>query len=299
MSTPSELEARVGALISAYADRAPTFVDPVGMTRLAAETRMHLRATRRQSIWPERGLAAMLTAVALLVVVVLGTVIVGAQLIRDDPLAVIGRDARLHVGWVFVYSDGRVVGANGAYLFERSLTPEGLELIRSGAVPSSAILDDPRMSGSIISPRLVPQVLGPLLPDSAWADPDVHPYQPTDYAVCAVDSGHLLAVDDAFARLPDAAQAILRGNARRSEPEAFFSVDVTPESPGAGCSAVGAADARRLVNVLVAEGFNVEVNPEDGILEPGSPGGRVSKAGVAELQVQPVLPNGTWMPWGG
>jgi hypothetical protein len=39
------------------------------------------------------------------------------------------------VGWVYVYADGRVIWyQDGDSMFERRLTPDGVELVRSGAV---------------------------------------------------------------------------------------------------------------------------------------------------------------------
>ena len=79
--------------------------------------------------------------------------------------------AELHVGSVFVYADGRVISDpfGSGVVDEQRLTPEGIDLVRSGAVP-------PRM--------LLPPNSWSDLPASAWADHETTPFVPSRYAVC-------------------------------------------------------------------------------------------------------------------
>lgn len=81
MNPTSSIESRIAALISAYADRAPTDVDPLAMTRLAAASAHRWawtlpRATHRRLAW-------VLLAVALLVSMVAGALIAGGPRERD------------------------------------------------------------------------------------------------------------------------------------------------------------------------------------------------------------------------
>lgn len=78
------------------------------------------------------------------------------------------------VGFVFVYADGRVISdpswvlyGDGHTIVERHLTPEGVELVRSGAVKASDLLSR----------------YGPV-PADAWEDAEGRPYAPARYAVC-------------------------------------------------------------------------------------------------------------------
>jgi hypothetical protein len=74
-------------------------------------------------------------------------------------------------GQVFVYADGRVItswGRRRVGVEQQRLTPEGIDLFRSGAV----------------EPHRFSRPRGPSLPAGAWADPDARPYVPSRYAVC-------------------------------------------------------------------------------------------------------------------
>jgi hypothetical protein len=86
MNDHRALERRVAALIRAYADRAPTDVDPMAIARLAA-TGSPLTAP----VWfglthARRGLAFALVLIAVLVSIVSGALISGALPIRPDPV---------------------------------------------------------------------------------------------------------------------------------------------------------------------------------------------------------------------
>jgi hypothetical protein len=80
----SKNESRIAALISAYADHAPIDVEPVAMTRLAA-------ASSRRRWWlagsgpTYRGLALVLLIGVLLISMVAGALIAGAEPFRRDP----------------------------------------------------------------------------------------------------------------------------------------------------------------------------------------------------------------------
>jgi hypothetical protein len=307
MNHPTPLETRVAALISAYADRAATDVDPMAMTRIAAGPRYG------NSPWlPFRpvglGLGFAVVVIALLITIVAGVLVAGGQLLRRDPLSdvgpasVIAHYGKLHVGFVYVYADGLVVvypdigatavGAIRYSLAERRLTREAVGLVRSGAIDPSAFLTDQ-------------------LPESAWAEPEFRAYAPSSYAICYWGPNEPIDASRAVSRLPAPAQALLRGKEHTSD-----KTDAgLGEWPPVACSEVTAHEAHILVNVLADAGFETDWNgPEPTFLEPGSDGGymrRSARSGAAIeadvqdpmkellLGFQPILPHGTWVAWGG
>ena len=104
---------------------------------------------------------------------------------------------------IYVYADGRMIwGREGLTVWlERRLTPEGVELVRSGAV---------RLDGLFLDP-------GSALPESALEDRLIKAYVPSRFAVCPGywpwNTGSL-EPSSILAHLPVPAQALLRGNER-------------------------------------------------------------------------------------
>jgi len=85
MNPPSSIETRVTALIVAYADLAPTEVDPIAVTRVAAARHGH-RGWWRAKVGPAgRGLVFIMLVVALVASVVAGALIAGSEPFRRDP----------------------------------------------------------------------------------------------------------------------------------------------------------------------------------------------------------------------
>jgi hypothetical protein len=136
---------------------------------------------------------------------------------------------------VNLYADGRLIWARGtapagavSEWIEQRLTPEGVELLRSGAVPLGGQFDNPAQG----------------LPVSAWEDPKLRPYVPSRYAICPWRFwGN---PSRALGLLPARAQDLLRGTERtfRTDPEGDFECfDVTIE------------DARELAGILRDAGF--------------------------------------------
>lgn len=115
----------------------------------------------------------------------------------------------IHPGYhVHLYADGRVIwirpylpppsskalyetGLSDTGWLERRLTPEGLELLRSGAARLGGQFDDP----------------GSKLPSSAWEGLESEPYVPSRYAVCPGGPAAR-----AWPLLPRRARDLLRGN---------------------------------------------------------------------------------------
>jgi hypothetical protein len=105
-------------------------------------------------------------------------------------------------GQVRVYADGRVLssddfGVPGSVRFlERRLSPEGVELVRSGAIQARDLL-----------PSVVREI-----PASAWADREAKPYVPARYGLCFRLVDIPLDVEAVLNQLPESAQALLRGS---------------------------------------------------------------------------------------
>jgi hypothetical protein len=140
---------------------------------------------------------------------------------------------------VNLYADGRLIWARDArpgnpagvsVWIEQRLTPEGVELLRSGAVPLGGQFHNPAQG----------------LPASAWEDPKLRPYVPSRYAICP---WHFWGnASRAMSLLPARAQDLLRGTERNFTTgppvdESFECFDVTIE------------DARALAGILRDAGF--------------------------------------------
>ena len=129
--------------------------------------------------------------------------------------------------WVYVYADGRVIAWQNSFdgrwlnrLFEeRRLTPDGVGLVRSGAVEARNL-----MSLAIDLEEV---------PTRAWEDPTPQPYVPSSYSVCLdAETSHAEPHSTLVNYFPARARAIL-GN----------------ELPG-GCTQVTTDQARALLNIL-------------------------------------------------
>jgi hypothetical protein len=178
--------------------------------------------------------------------------------------------------FLIVYADGRVLSWNdlrspgaagpggGDYVLERRLTPEGVDLVRSGVDP-----DD--------------------LPNGAWTDATAKPYAPPRYSVCfwANEVGdpsampQLAAVD----LLPAPAKALLGGS------------DPDPLHPG--CLVVTTKDARAFYDILSGEGL--EAASDLGGITPGAtvgawllPDAEPMIGQQVGIYLRPLWPDGDW-----
>lgn len=186
-------------------------------------------------------------------------------------------DGGIHPWWeVYVYADGRLIWAragtprhctggpflatgvcSGSAWIEQRLTPEGVELLRSGAV---------ELGG------LVWETPGQQLPVSAWEDPSLRPYVPSRYMVCPWGpSGNIVNL------LPAPAQELVRGIEPTDAPPA----DVGDWAPG--CLSVTIEDARSLANILTDAGFESRA---------GATGTVFFGKGDKLIAFDPILPDG-------
>lgn len=121
--------------------------------------------------------------------------------------------------YVRVYADGRVLSwdlgesppcwgsscLGGVPFVERRLSPEGVELVRSGAVQPKDWY---------------------LVPESAWEDREGKPYVPARYEACFSRTDGPPDVEALLDLLPPSAQALLSGSDPALSPRCF---EVTPE----------------------------------------------------------------------
>lgn len=193
----------------------------------------------------------------------------------------------IHSGWVLVYDDGLVLrypdsgawvaeGMSSYAIAERRLTPAGLELIQSGALPIS-------------------QLNVALIPADAWAEANWRPYVPAEYAVCHWDqsAGQWTAASELLAELPPVAQTLLRDRQREFRAFSFHPAFTPPDilAP-AECFALTTDQADHLVRVSYRPDFR-RYRAEGTILQ------FVGERGVVEMLITPVMPHGEFVEWGG
>ena len=199
----------------------------------------------------------------------------------------------LHVGWVYVFEDGRVIssfaGPMGSLMkppgiTEQRLTPQGVELVRSGVLQASDFV----CFEGLPYPSLPHGCNGPIheIPASAWEDSGLQPYVPYRYAICGSGPRESELVPS-LRELPMAAQDLLRGK------EAVFDVAWTQQ--GAECFDVSTDEARALDEILADAGFQVGT---DGGYERWSD--EFGPDGIEPwVSFEPILPHGTFGSMGG
>jgi hypothetical protein len=168
---------------------------------------------------------------------------------RDEVIAHFGSNT----GFVYVYADGRVI-IGRHYVKERRLTPEGLDLVRSGAVGPTVFLN--------------PKVEGADLPQGAWADPQSRRYMPSRFAVCfrildrgpdhqgpSIGDGGRTDPSRVLRFFPPSAQAILGGEV--TEGEFLGRLTLT-------CSVVTPEEKHALYRIIGEPGRHVMVTDSEG-----------------------------------
>jgi hypothetical protein len=188
-------------------------------------------------------------------------------------------------------------------LFQRRLTPDGVDLVLSGAIQPSALLDEASScaEGAEVCPS-VPSAL----PAGAWADAEISIYEPSRWAMDAPSEAQI-------SRFPAAAQPLLRGrelttyndnNVWLFFPEAVGTMIPTPGYESVGCcfelttaevSALRAAliDAGipevSAYRAAASDGGTPFVSPDWLSLGPGPDG--FPEHGL-NLHLNPILPHG-------
>jgi hypothetical protein len=186
-----------------------------------------------------------------------------------------------HGGWAFVYADGRAIWfAHGLDILELQLTPEGLDLVRSGALPLEMLF-----TGYAT------------LPARAVVDPEIKLFVPPTYAVCGFaedDYLGFLSSSMGVDLLPTSAQTLLAGK------EQTITTRIPFETPPLGlsyseCHELTLADARVFLEVLETE-ETVSVMPNGNRTDPYTI--MMSWDGI-DFLFAPILPHGEAMSFPG
>jgi hypothetical protein len=211
----------------------------------------------------------------------------------------------MHVGWVLVYDDGRVIwyddcGSTSACVspatplqwhpHERRLTPAGVQLVRSGAVQPSAFLRD--VGWDAPSRRPEPKALW--LPESAWAEQESRPYVPSRYAVCYWEKNRLADATSVVSRLPARAAALLRGKERTYHDFDLF--HEPPQGTAIECSEVTSEEARALRDAFGAEGIHGSDAGNGYAINFDVPVNRIGEPiEMVGVWLPPILPHGEFV----
>ena len=188
----------------------------------------------------------------------------------SDPSQLLASYGAVHVGWVLVYVDGRVLWyPDHDPVFERRLTPRGVALIRAGS------LDPGDLKGTFDLTA----------PAGVWVEPEWHEYRASAYAVClwagVNQPGEVRA-------LPAAAREVLSD---APPARAGHVVAESYEASAWNCLRLDRADLAAL------ERTAARVNrwgSGDEIVFPRSRHGSTLTAFVS-----PIMPHGEWIAWGG
>lgn len=218
-----------------------------------------------------------------------------------DEAEIVAEWSKLHVGWVYVYDDGRVVwwpdpavrGAGMQGILVQRLTPNGLELVRAGVIAPRTLLVDRDD-----------------VPLDAWSDPTPDEYLPSKYALCTITvTDNVATIYDVGAirdRLPLYLQTLLRGTERT----------ITNYDNGAEPESGARAGAGRYRETMPGRGVDCFVlSPEQALAvwAQGDPRDQammlpddtsyatLTASDGAELKVvfSPILPDGGWVQFGG
>lgn len=132
----------------------------------------------------------------------------------DDSATLVAHFRKFQVGWVAVYSDGRVIRSSDSGssndAIERRLTADGLDQVRSGGIkPRALFMDFYRSNGLAPSYTAARNAR----PAGTWADANFKPYVPSGYAIFYHGNEESDATE-VLGRLPASVQALLRGNER-------------------------------------------------------------------------------------
>ena len=227
----------------------------------------------------------------------------GAVASNPDEGEVVADFAKIHVGFVYVYADGRVIWMRAATgsTYEQLLTPEGVDLVLSGDVKPRTFLDA----------WFGPDAVG--LPAGAWADPTIRAYVPPRYAICYTDKDGNLVDPSGVVEflLPSEAEALLRGKERTYDHIGGLGGSIRP----ATCFEVTIDEARALDDILSHATRQLDIlrHPafEREVIGRGEfafvPTGKIKELGQppewhgqpSSIIFTPLLPQGEWLEWGG
>jgi hypothetical protein len=191
----------------------------------------------------------------------------------SEPGRLLAKYGVVHVGWVLVYADGRVLSYPDHYpILERRLTPSGVAAVRAGSLELHDLLYTFRAPAGI------------------WVDHESQEYRPTAYAVCLWAGSNQPAEVRA---LPAAARDVLRGAppARAGHAGTHSRVAASDVASDWHCLRVDRAGLAALERT--ATGVDRWASGDEIVFRGDVDGSRVA------LSVWPIMPHGRWIVWGG
>lgn len=269
-----------------------------GGEALIEEAKQHARLRRRRMAIIAVAASVAIAGVAAAAVVAGGSTGSSSVQRYDDPaltgVPAAGNSGRLvaswgviHSGWMLVYADGRTLRyPDGGPIQEQFLTEFGLRLITSGIIP-----EEEWSRGR--------------MPSGSWAESGGRIFAPSSYAVCAgraAEEGeaHDRAVPatSILGEFPAEFRSLLRGTQRTYEPVVFRQVRQDPHWIDAGysdpveCFTLSPATARALTAYSMDRPERALEEGGDFLDLPGMPDGMY-------VGIQPVMPHGQVVHWGG
>ena len=203
-----------------------------------------------------------------------------------DDGRILAQWSKFHVGWLYVYADGRVLSypdrqaaaghPNGGIL-ERRLSPVGVEMVQTGEVELREFLS-----------------LSDALPTAAWSDPSAANYRPSRFALCHAPFSEsppregLRDVKLIGDQIPIQLRSVLSGT------ELSFADPVVGPWPGVDCFVLDAREAEVV--------WDVSLPRDDPAMYPSDANyTTLTATNGAELDVVllPILPHGGFVQWGG
>jgi hypothetical protein len=203
----------------------------------------------------------------------------------------------LHEGWILVYDGGLVLWWPHDYavvppIFQRRLTPEGVDLVGSGAVELRRLPPLSHLMRAYAEQETMPQ--------DKWADGEASVWVATEFAACPQTQFGEIQPLPSLGQFPDPVQTLLAGKQKT-----YNIGDLWEEPRIAECFALTSEDAHTLVElgaiheipggyetvtyetigyetILHSMGLNVDFEPPDGE--------------TVQIGIWPVLPHGEFLP---
>ena len=194
---------------------------------------------------------------------------------RSPSGAARGELGAVHVGWVLVYDDGRVLSSPDGYpVLERRLTPSGVAAVRAGSVTLYSLLSRSQV----------------MTPASIWVDSEGREYRPAAYAACLwANRNHAGEVR----AMPAAARKVLSGAppARVGHAGTHSRVAASDVTSAWNCLRIDSAELAALERA--AARVDRWGSGDDIVFARTTDGSRV------KASIWPIMPHGRWIVWGG
>lgn len=193
----------------------------------------------------------------------------------SGPARLVAKWGMVHVGWVLVYDDGRVLSYPDHHpVLERRLTRSGLAAVRAGSLELRSLLESPGVSARA----------------GIWADREGNEYRPAAYAVClwtgSNQPGEVSALPVGARRILSEARPALADHAGTHSQMAASQVD-----SAWNCLRVDRADLAALEGS--AAGVDRWMSGDVINFARTAGGSRISAT------VWPIMLHGRWLVWGG